>query len=81
MNSNLWTKWAENKYNRFLFLLLWLLVSIALPERQFLATGTILILFLVTMLSIVRQLRPNQWWLKYYAALVFLNIALLGFQW
>ncbi|WP_088889646.1 potassium channel family protein [Leptolyngbya ohadii] len=80
MNFNLLTKWANNKYNRFLFLLFWLLVSIALPESRVVTTCTILILFLATMLSTVRQIRPNQRWLKYYAALVLLNIALLGLQ-
>lgn len=80
MNSNVLTRWADNKYNRFLFLLVWLLVSIALPERRIIATSIILILFLAAMLSVVRQIRPGRWWLKYYAALVFLNMALLGLQ-
>jgi hypothetical protein len=80
MSSNPLTKWAENKYNRFLFLLFWLVVSIALPEQQIIATSTILILFLAAMLSTIRQIRPGRWWLKYYAAFVFLNMALLGLQ-
>ncbi len=80
MSSNPLIKWADNKYNRFLFLLFWLLVSIALPERRVIATSTILILFLVAMLSTVRQIRPGRWWLKYYTALVLLNIVLLGLQ-
>lgn len=44
------------------------------------ATSIILILFLVAMLSTIRQIRPGRWWLKYYAAFVFLNMALLGLQ-
>ncbi len=80
MNSKQLIKWAENKYNRFLFLLIWLLVSIALPERRVIATSSILILFLAALLSTVRQIRLGRWWLKYYAALVFLNMALLGLQ-
>ncbi len=80
MSSNPLTKWAENKYNRFLFLLFWLVVSIALPERLTIATSIILILFLAAVLLTIRQIRPGRWWLKYYAAFVFLNMALLGLQ-
>ncbi len=80
MSSNPLTKWVDNKYNRFLFLLFWLVVSIALPERQIIVTSTILILLLTIMLLTIRQIRPGRWWLKYYAAFVFLNIALLGLQ-
>jgi hypothetical protein len=80
MNSNPLIKWAENKYNRLLILLFWLLVSIALPETQFKARGAILMLFSMAMLSTVRQIRPGRWWLKYYNALVLINLALLGLQ-
>jgi hypothetical protein len=80
MTSNPLIKLAGNKYNRFLFLLFWLVVSIALPERRIITTSIILILFLAALLSTMCQIRPGCWWLKYYAAFVLLNIALLGLQ-
>lgn len=80
MTSNPLIKLAGNKYNRFLFLLFWLVVSIALPERRIITTSIILILFLAALLSTMCQIRPGRWCLKYYAAFVLLNIALLGLQ-
>ena len=80
MNSNKLFKWAENEYNRLLILLFWLLVSIALPERQVIAKGVILIFFFVAILSIIRQIRPGKWWLKYYTALVLISLTLLVLQ-
>jgi hypothetical protein len=80
MNSDRLIKWAENKYNRLLILLFWLLVSIALPEKQAIAKVTILILFLVAMLLIIRQIRPGKWWLKFYTGLVLMNLTLLVLQ-
>lgn len=78
MNSNLLIKSAGNRYNRFLFVLFLLLVSMALPDRQANPRDAILMLFLMSMLLIIRQLRPGRWWLKYYSGLVLLSVALLG---
>lgn len=80
MNSDELIKWAENKYNQFLILLFGLLISIALPEKRAIAKVTILMLFLVATLAIIRQIQPGRWWLKFYTGLVFVNLILLGLQ-
>ncbi|MDX2228217.1 MAG: ion channel [Leptolyngbyaceae cyanobacterium bins.349] len=80
MHSDDISKLAENKYNRLLVILFLLLVSIGLPERRDFTKVGMLIVVLISMLSIIRKIRPGKSWVRFYTGLISINLILLGLQ-
>jgi hypothetical protein len=77
MSSDHFMQLAENKYNRLLIVIFLLLVSIALPENYGIAKAIGFVLFLISMLSIVRQIKPSRQFMRFYTLLIFSNLLLL----
>jgi len=73
-------KLAENKYNRLLTALFLVLMAIGLSASYNLTKITVLVIFLLTVLSTVRQVRPGRLWVKFYAVIVVSTLFLLVFQ-
>jgi len=77
MNTDNLLKLTENNYNRLLIVIFILLISIALPENRVIPKLVTLILFLISMLSIMHKIRYGRRWFKFYAGLIFSNLILL----
>lgn len=80
MHSDDISKLAENKYNRLLVILFLLLVSVGLPERHDLTKIGMLMVVLISMFSIIRQIRPGKSWVRFYTLLISSNLIFLGLE-
>ncbi|GAB4378603.1 MAG: hypothetical protein Kow00121_30930 [Elainellaceae cyanobacterium] len=70
-------QWAENKYNRLLTVLLWLVITISTPQRYDFARSIGFILCLTVMLEIVHQIDSGRRLMRFYQWLVFSSLLLI----
>lgn len=84
MDSEDFVELTENKYNRLLTVIFLFLLAIVVPERYHLAKLAGFSFFLISMLSIVRQIKPVRWIKRFYTLLIICSLLLLPgwfFQW